>query len=129
MIVDVDARGEYEFGARMALIIVADADGVIRLVNSAAEFLFGYHRSQLRGQSVEMLLPEERRERHVPLRGDYFLSPRARSMGIGLDLEGRHGSGTHMKLDINLAPVILEEGAFVIVTLRRVGASSHGPGG
>jgi PAS domain S-box-containing protein len=42
-------------------IVLANQDGVIVLVNSQTERLFGYHREALLGQSVEMLVPERYR--------------------------------------------------------------------
>ena len=38
-------------------IIVADASGLIQLVNSQAELISRYPRAELRGKAVEMLVP------------------------------------------------------------------------
>jgi PAS domain S-box-containing protein len=38
--------------------VVVDDSGKIVLVNQQTEFMFGYHRSELIGQRVEMLLPD-----------------------------------------------------------------------
>jgi PAS domain-containing protein len=42
-------------------IVVVDALGVIKLVNKHMELLFGYHRSELYDQPIEMLVPEASR--------------------------------------------------------------------
>jgi PAS domain S-box-containing protein len=103
-----------------AIVVVAAEDGAIRLVNSQAEFLTGYHRSELRGQKVEMLLPEMVRERHVTEHRKTFLSePRARSMGREFDLRLRRKNGDEVGVDINLSPVVTIRGMFVIATIRR----------
>ena len=69
-------------------IIVANPSGRIVLANSQAERLFGYEQGELRGQLVEVLLPERFRVGHVGHRSNFFAQPRARSMGAGLELYG-----------------------------------------
>ncbi len=39
-------------------MIIIGADRLISLVNTQAERLFGYHRSELIGQSPDILVPE-----------------------------------------------------------------------
>ncbi len=45
-------------------VIVADADGVIRLWNGGAERLFGYSASAALGGSLDLIIPEKLRARH-----------------------------------------------------------------
>src|SRR3546814_8325852 len=45
-------------------LIMADGRGVITLVNSQAERLFGYLRSEMLGKPVELLIPERFRNAH-----------------------------------------------------------------
>ena len=70
------------------------AAGRIVLANRRAGEMFGYTREELLGARIEMLLPESKRAAHGRQRDDYFERPRARPMGIGLDLvrpaQGRH---------------------------------------
>ena len=46
-------------------MIIVDREGRIMLVNSHAERMFGYRRSELIGHPVEMLIPMSHREKHV----------------------------------------------------------------
>lgn len=102
-------------------ILVADEAGAIQLVNSQAEFLTGYHRTELRYKPVETLLPERVRDRHASVHRPAFLAePRLRPMGRGLDLRLRRRNGEEVPVDINLSPVSTERGLLVIVTMRRV---------
>ncbi|HJV93354.1 MAG TPA: PAS domain S-box protein [Azonexus sp.] len=45
-------------------VIYADAEGVIRQWNAAAEALFGYPREQAIGQSLDLIIPERLRAAH-----------------------------------------------------------------
>jgi PAS domain S-box-containing protein len=45
-------------------VVVADADGVIRFWNPAAEAMFGHTRAQALGQSLDLIIPENLRDRH-----------------------------------------------------------------
>jgi PAS domain S-box-containing protein len=45
-------------------IIMADREGIIRLWNKGAELIFGYTASEAFGQSLNIIIPENLRERH-----------------------------------------------------------------
>ena len=86
-------------------IILIDAGGRITVVNRAAEQMFGYPRTELLGQTLELLLPERIRATHLGHRTGYFAEPRVRPMGIGLDLSGRRKDGTEFPVEISLSYV------------------------
>src|ERR1700744_3532232 len=72
-------------------LVVTDAEGKVVLFNQQAEFMFGYARAEMIGQSVERLLPERDRSRHEHDREVYNrfqVTRRARTMGVGLELLG-----------------------------------------
>ena len=100
------AEGEAKFHALMEsasqAIIAINHKGLIEVVNNKTEELFGYVRDELIGSSIEMLLPEALRGRHANHRRDYFSRPRARPMGIGLDLSGRRKNGQEFPIEISL---------------------------
>jgi PAS domain S-box-containing protein len=45
-------------------VIFADRDGIIRLWNRAAEGIFGYTEAEAVGRSLDLIIPEQQRERH-----------------------------------------------------------------
>src|SRR5690242_19998109 len=69
-------------------IIIVDRDGRIILVNSQTETLFGYTREELLGKTVEHLVPGRFRDNHPVHRDGFFVEPRIRPMGAGLNLYG-----------------------------------------
>jgi PAS domain S-box-containing protein len=101
-------------------IVMANPTGHIVIANSQAERLFGYDAGELRGCSVEALLPARYRHAHVGHRSNYFLQPRKRAMGSGLDLAGLRKDGTEFPVEISLSPLRTEESAFVMSAIRDI---------
>lgn len=101
-------------------IVMANPTGHIVIANSQAERLFGYGAGELRGRSVDMLLPARYRHAHVSHRSNYFLQPRKRAMGSGLDLAGLRKDGSEFPIEISLSPLRTEESAFVMSAIRDI---------
>ena len=99
-------------------IVVTDQQGKIAEVNAQVEELFGYDRSELLGQSIEILIPERFRIAHPEHRADYAAHPHVRPMGAGLDLYGRRKDGSEFPVDIMLGPVAAAEGHMVLSVIR-----------
>jgi two-component system CheB/CheR fusion protein len=101
-------------------ILLVGRDGEIRLVNSAAERIFGYARDALIGMTVEQLLPESLRAAHVAHRRRFLDRPTARPMGLGRRLAARRRDGTELPVEIALGPVEADEEMLVVATVRDV---------
>lgn len=102
-----------------AMLIVDDQGGIV-FVNGHTEALFGYDRTELLGQSVELLVPEDHRRIHASHRDSYVAAPRARSMGAGADLCARRRDGTEFPVDISISPLTTGEQLRVICTIRDI---------
>ncbi len=102
-----------------AMVIVA-RDGKIALVNSQTERLFGYRRGELLGQAVETLVPQRFHDKHPAHRAQFFVQPRARAMGEGLQLHGRRKDGSEFPVEISLSPIETEDGLLIASAIRDV---------
>ncbi|MGW8392419.1 PAS domain S-box protein [Pseudoduganella sp. HUAS MS19] len=102
-------------------IVMANSTGRIVLVNSQAERLFGFEPRELLGKPVEILLPNRFRGGHVAHRAQYFVQPRTRTMGAGLELYGLRKDGLEFPVEISLSMIQMEEGAIVMSAIRDIG--------
>ena len=123
---DVGAAGWTEARFRSLLdsavdaMVIVSEDGTIGLVNAKTEAMFGYSRREVVGRRVEMLMPARFRSWHGAQRGAYFVDPRARPMGAGLELFGLHRNGLEFPIDISLSPLETEEGVLVTAAIRDI---------
>ncbi|MDR3510934.1 MAG: histidine kinase dimerization/phosphoacceptor domain -containing protein [Caulobacteraceae bacterium] len=107
-----------------AMVMIAES-GLIEMVNTQAERLFGYPRSELLGQPVEILVPERFRGHHPGLREAFFGEPRSRAMGAGRDLFGLRKDGSEFPVEIGLNPIEMEEGAMVLSAIVDISDRKH----
>jgi PAS domain S-box-containing protein len=102
-----------------AMVIVND-QGRIVLVNVQTERMFGYPRASLLGVSVDILLPERFRSGHSRHRESFFMNPRTRPMGMGVELFGQRSDGTEFPVELSLSPLETEEGMLVSSAIRDI---------
>lgn len=101
-------------------MVIVNQFGQIVLVNAQVENLFGYTKSELLGEDVEVLIPDEVLSVHKKHRAKYFQQPTMRNMGQGLELNGKHKDGHLFPVEISLSPVKTDEGTFVSAAIRDI---------
>jgi PAS domain S-box-containing protein len=106
-------------------IVIANRDGVVRLVNAQTEKMFQYDREEMVGKKVEMLIPEQFSSHHAAHREGFFANPKVRSMGIGLELFGKRKDGDKFPIEISLSPIETEEGVWVSAAIRDITDKKH----
>jgi PAS domain S-box-containing protein len=100
-------------------VLVVDA-GTIIAANPQAERLFGYTVEELLGEPIEKLVPERFRGNHPRHRNAYVGDPVPRPMGSGLELLGRHKSGSEFPVEISLSPLRQGDRMLVSAAVRDV---------
>ncbi len=99
-------------------IVIVDHGGRIVDLNMQAVGLFGYGRTELLGEPVEVLVPERLRSQHVRQRDRYNASPHVRPMGAGMSLFGRRKNGDEFPVEISLGPYQSADGPLVVAAIR-----------
>ena len=106
-------------------IVMVDEDGQIVLVNAQIEHAFGYDRSELIGQPVEMLIPERFRPQHPHYRAAFMVEPKTRAMGAGRDLFGLRKDGSEFPIEIGLNPITTDQGTMILSTVIDITERKH----
>ncbi len=120
---DITGRKRLEHRFRQAVesapnaIVMVNKSGTIEMVNSQTETSFGYSRTELVGQPVEMLVPERFRSAHIGFRQAYLAAPVSRPMGVGQDLYGLRKDGAEFPVEIGLSLIDSHEETLVLSTI------------
>ena len=123
---DVSARHRAEQKLRGLLesapdaIVIANRGGEIVLANARAEAIFGYTREELIGSSVELLMPEQKRQNTPRCAEDYADHPRPRHGSRPGDFKARRKDGSVFAAEITLNPIETDEGLLVSSAIRDV---------
>jgi PAS domain S-box-containing protein len=94
-------------------MLLMDLSGSIVLVNAQIERLFGYPRSELLGQPMEMLVPERFRASIPNFRSGSFSGPTTHAA----DLCGLRKDGSEVPIEVGLNPLLTSEGEFVLSSI------------
>src|SRR5215471_2375610 len=127
-IVDITERKQAEEKFRLAVeaspsgIVLVNKEGNIALVNTQTERMFGYHRDELIGEPVEMLLPERFAGGHSAYRANFLAAPEARAMGAGRELFARRKDGSEFPVEIGLNPIQMAGGLLILANVVDISA-------
>ncbi len=102
-------------------MVIANARGEIALVNSQAERLFGFSRSELLGRPAQMLIPERFREGSVARIQSYHSNPGTTAWGSRIPVcSGLRKDGSEFPMDFSRGPIQTSEGMLISSTIRDV---------
>jgi PAS domain S-box-containing protein len=100
--------------------LLVNLEGKIIRVNEQAELIFGHPRQELLELSIDDLLPQRFRGRHMLHRKAYMEAMERRPMGAGLELFGKRANDEEFPIDIMLSPVETVKGPLVICAVRDI---------
>lgn len=106
-------------------VVLVSEGGEILVANRQVEVLFGFDRSDLLGQPIEMLIPERFRDEHHAHRASFSNRPAVRPMAAGLHLRARRSDGSEFPVEISLSPLHDDEGFAVVASIRDVTAQAE----
>jgi PAS domain S-box-containing protein len=123
-----EAQEQIRAERRFRELLEAAPDGILEiddgarivLVNAGVERLSGYSRNELLGQSMELLIPTELRDRHAGHRDHYLHNPSTRPMGSGLQLHLQRKDGSQIPVEISLSPLHYDGAVRVTAIIRDI---------
>ncbi|MGD0568470.1 MAG: PAS domain S-box protein [Candidatus Sulfotelmatobacter sp.] len=99
--------------------IVFDKSGNIFRANRKARMMLRCGQKQLRGKSVQELIPDRFRAAHQIHVESYVKDPSPRLMGETLDLWLLAADGDELPVEISLSPLDTDSGLFINAVIRR----------
>lgn len=100
--------------------MLVNETGQIVLANLQAEALFGHAPAELKGQAIEILIPERYRAGHLVHRSRFASSAKMRPMGSGLELFGLRKDGSEFPVEISLSPLAVGDRRLVSAAIRDI---------
>ncbi|MBP8792994.1 MAG: PAS domain-containing sensor histidine kinase [Lutibacter sp.] len=105
-------------------VIVVDEQQIIVASNSAAEEMFGYEKSEILSQHLQILIPTKHHAHHSAYFHGFYAQVSKRKMGQNRLLFGVHKTGVNIPVEIGLNPFKYKGKTFVMsiitdITLRK----------
>lgn len=119
VILDITDRRQAEEHFRVVVerapnaILMIDSEGLITLANVQAEQVFGYGRTELLGQHVDMLIPEHSHVRHASHPAD----TQARAAAPAQSMFVCRKDGVEIPVEVDLNPIRIGDGIFVLASI------------
>ena len=115
-----EARLRSIFDASPDALLISDAGGAVVMANRQAEALLGYSMDELRGQSLEALVPEGLRSEHSRLRAEFIATSTNRLMGNHHEIKVLRKDGRLRDVEIRLSKVQTDQQVFVASAVRDI---------
>ena len=113
------------FDPRSYAIVGLDTQGRIIFSNKAVEELFQYSRTELLGQSVEILMPVRFRRKNVEQSRRYSPSYWNHFMNANAEFHARQKNGTEFPAEVISEILEIEEGTIILATIRNLHDRKH----
>lgn len=102
---DASARLIALLDATPDAFIIIDQYGTIELINATVESMFLYHKDELLGQNVNMLLPNSYKNTHNGYLSSYKESGKSNIIGTGRKLRAKRSDGQEFPIYLSLGEV------------------------
>lgn len=101
-------------------MIITSDKGIIVLINRQTEYLFGYTRDELLGSNIELLLPQNERNRFSDERATLLENPKAGRQRMALALQAVKKDGSRIPVEVSIALLFAKEGLLITASLRDI---------
>ena len=97
-------------------MVIVDREGVIKVLNTAAEDLFGVYREVAKGESIGQFLPQELHEEFTKLVG--YNGHDGEVIGSEKLIKAKTKDGREFDAELRMSPIETEEGRLVNIVVR-----------
>jgi PAS domain S-box-containing protein len=95
-------------------IVASDREGIIKLWNPGAERIFGHIAAEAVGQSLDIIIPERLRKRHLDGYREVIASGRSRySAGALLSVPALRKDGSQLSVEFTITPLLSTSGDII----------------
>jgi len=102
-------------------VAIVDVNGKIQLANAPFEQLFGYARTELVGQPVDLLVPTSLQQQHAARRHHYGAHPTP-MVNNERDLYGLRKDGQLFPIEVSLIPMTTVQGSITLCMVSDISA-------
>lgn len=95
-------------------IISIDEWGIVQSFNRGAELLFGYHKQEVIGKNISMLMTSAHAEMHDDYLHNYKTSGKAQIIGIGRDVQAQRKDGSVFPMHLSVGESRTEQGRLFV---------------
>jgi len=101
-------------------MVITNEKGIVEIINTQAEKLFGYNRKEMIGKPIEYLIPDRHIDNHKSHRDIFSRNAQVHEMGKGLELFAKKKNGEDVPVEIRLSPIHSEEGLMISASIRDI---------
>ena len=116
---EIRAKSRFRAVVEMApyALIMTDQRGRIEMVNIQAETIFGYQRSELLNQPIDILIPKRYHANHQRYFASFVDIPTSRPMGVDCHLFAQRKDGSEFSVEIGLNPLPTADGTKILAAI------------
>ena len=108
------------FDNAIGCMITIDEHGIVEDFNSASEKLFGYHRDEVIGENVKILMPNSFASEHDEYLSAYRNTGDKKVIGIGREVVAQRKDGSTVPVHLSIGEMHLDGKKFFIGTLQDI---------
>lgn len=101
-------------------IISINEQGIVQSVNPATQKIFGYAAEEIVGRNVKILMPDHYACSHDGYLENYRKTGKAKVIGIGREVAGRHKDGTEFPVELAVAEMWRGENRYFVGIVRDI---------
>jgi len=103
-------------------LITINEQAIVETYNPAAEKIFGYDKSEIVGQNINMLIPEPHNKRHDSYIKKYLLSENSTVKNFSKEVIGKRKKGAIFPAELSVSTMILKEKRKFVGIIRDITA-------